>query len=73
MSFFSNFQTDKCPGPISGNPVSGLNEKVCLQAQRVFDACIKQGQSDGMVIRRPQTLHILSRLSVRAALRQRER
>ena len=50
MSFFSNFQTDKCPGPISGNPVSGLNEKVCLQAQRVFDACIKQGQSDGMVL-----------------------
>ena len=50
MSFFSNFQTDKCPGPISGNPVSGLNEKVCLQAQRVYDACIKQGQSDGMVL-----------------------
>ena len=50
MSFFSNFQTDKCPGPINGNPVSGLKEKVCLQAQRVFDACIKQGQSDGIVI-----------------------
>ena len=50
MSFFSNFQTDKCPGPINGNPVSGLNEKVCLQAQRVFDACIKQGQSDGIVL-----------------------
>lgn len=50
MSFFSNFQTDKCPGPINGNPVNGLNEKVCLQAQRVFDACIKQGQSDGMVL-----------------------
>ena len=43
-------QTDKCPGPINGNPVSGLNEKVCLQAQRVFDACIKQGQSDGIVL-----------------------
>ena len=50
MSFFSNFQTDKCPGPISGNPANGLNEKVCLQAQRVFDACIKQGQSDGIVL-----------------------
>ena len=45
MSFFSNFQTDKCPGPINGNPINGLNEKVCVQAQRVFDACIKQGQS----------------------------
>ena len=50
MSFFSNFQTDKCPGPISGNPLGGLNEKVCIQAQRVFDACIKQSQSDGIVL-----------------------
>ena len=30
MSFFSNFQTDKCPGPINGNPINGLNEKVCV-------------------------------------------
>ena len=50
MSFFSNFQTDKCPGPINGNPINGLNEKVCVQAQRVFDACIKQGQTDGVVL-----------------------
>ena len=50
MSFFSNFQTDKCPGPISGNPLGGLNERVCIQAQRVFDACIKQSQSDGIVL-----------------------
>lgn len=50
MSFFSNFQTDKCPGPISGNPLGGLNERVCIQAQRVFDACIKQSQSDGVVL-----------------------
>ena len=50
MSFYSNFQTDKCPGPISGNPLGGLNEKVCIQAQRVFDACIKQSQSDGIVL-----------------------
>ena len=28
MSFYSNFQTDKCPGPIAGNPLGGLNEKV---------------------------------------------
>ena len=50
MSFFSNFQTDKCPGPINGNPVNCLCEKVCLQAQRVFDACIKQGQNSGIVL-----------------------
>ena len=50
MSFFSNFQTDKCPGLIGGNPLNGLNEKVCLQAQRVFDACIKQWQNAGAVL-----------------------
>ncbi len=44
MSFFSNFQSDKCPGSITGNPLMGLNEKVCIQAEKVFDACIKQNQ-----------------------------
>ena len=40
MSFFSNFQSDKCPGTIAGNPLSGLTEKVCIQAEKVFDAAI---------------------------------
>lgn len=44
MSFFSNFQSDKCPGTISGNPLNGMCEKVCIQAQKIFDACIKQVQ-----------------------------
>ena len=42
MSFFSNFQSDKCPGSIAGNPVNGLTEKVCIQAEKIFDAGIKQ-------------------------------
>ncbi len=46
MSFFSNFHSDKCPGMISGNPLNGLNEKICIQAKRVFDACIMQNQLD---------------------------
>ena len=44
MSFYSNFQSDKCPGAISGNPLNGLTEKVCIQAEKIFDACIKQTQ-----------------------------
>lgn len=44
MSFFLNFQSDKCPGSITGNPLNGLNEKVCIQAEKVFDACIKQNR-----------------------------
>ena len=44
MSFYSNFQSDKCPGFITGNPLSGITEKVCIQAEKIFDAGIKQTQ-----------------------------
>ena len=44
MSFYSNFQSDKCPGIITGNPLNGLTEKVCIQAEKIFDAGIKQTQ-----------------------------
>ena len=50
MSFFSNFQSDKCPGTISGNPLNGLSEKVCIQAQKIFDACIKQIQLENLTL-----------------------
>ena len=50
MSFFSNFQSDKCPGTINGNPLNGLNEKVCIQAQKIFDACIKQVQIENYTL-----------------------
>jgi hypothetical protein len=42
MSFFSNFHSEKCPGAITGNPLNGLCEKVCIQAEKIFDAGIKQ-------------------------------
>ena len=48
MSFFTNGLTDRVPGRITGNPVNGLCEKVCIQAQKVFDACIRQMQVDGV-------------------------
>ena len=50
MSFFSNFQSDRCPGPITGNPMNGLCEKVCIQVKKVFDACIKQMQEDNLIV-----------------------
>lgn len=50
MSFFSNFQSDKCPGTINGNPLNGMCEKVCIQAQKIFDACIKQIQIENYVL-----------------------
>ncbi len=42
MSFFSNFSSDRCPGTITGNPLNGLCEKVCIQAEKIFDAGIIQ-------------------------------
>jgi hypothetical protein len=50
MSFYSNFQSDKCPGAITGNPLNGLTEKVCIQAEKIFDACIKQTQLENYVL-----------------------
>ncbi len=44
MSFYSNFQSDKCPCQITGNPINGLTEKVCIQAEKIFDAGVKQTQ-----------------------------
>ena len=50
MSFYSNFQSDKCPGSITGNPINGLTEKVCIQAERIFDAGIKQTQIENYAL-----------------------
>lgn len=50
MSFFCNFQSDRCPGQINGNPINGLCEKVCIQAKKVFDACMQQSQLNGVVL-----------------------
>ncbi len=50
MSFFCNFQSDRCPGPINGNPLNGLCEKVCVEVKKVFDACMQQGQLTGLVL-----------------------
>ena len=50
MSFFSNCPTDRCPGRLSGNPLNGLCDKVCIQAKKVFDACMRQAQVDNVTV-----------------------
>ena len=50
MSFFSNARTENMPGPIYGNPLHCLNEKVCLQTKKVFDACLKREHIEDMQI-----------------------
>ena len=50
MSFYSNFQSDKCPGSVTGNPLNGLAEKVCIQVEKIFDACIQQRQIENYTL-----------------------
>lgn len=50
MSFYSNFQSDRCPCPITGNPINGLTEKVCIQAEKIFDAGLQQRQIEDYVL-----------------------
>ena len=64
MSFYSykNSGSTHCPCNVSGSDVlSGLNEKICIQVQRVYDSCLMQEQkkeqkvtllSYGLVLRR---------------------
>lgn len=48
MSFFTSNRTDRCPGPIVGNPLNGLCEKVCVLTKKVFDSCMNQFQAQGV-------------------------
>lgn len=47
MSFYSykNANSTHCPCSVTGNEVlNGLNERVCIQVQRVYDSCMYQTQ-----------------------------
>ena len=48
MSFYSykNATPVNSPGEISGSALEGLNERVCIQVQRVYDSCLQQEQLD---------------------------
>lgn len=50
MSFYSykNANPSCCPGTIAGNVLDGLNEKICIQVQRVYDSCLQQQQLTGV-------------------------
>lgn len=50
MSFYTQNRADLCPGPIRGNPLNGLCERVCIETTKIFDSCIKQVQEEGLQI-----------------------
>ena len=42
MPFFNNMKDTRCPGPINGSANQGLNDKVCILTNRVFDSGLNQ-------------------------------
>lgn len=49
MSFYTNNRNSTCcPGPIMGNPLNGLCEKVCIRTTKVFDSAMKQVSNPGV-------------------------
>ncbi len=48
MSFYSykNANSNTCPGVVSGNILSGLNQRVCVQVKNIYDSCMQQEQLD---------------------------
>ena len=53
MSFFSGNRQGCNPGPITGNPLQGLCEKVFHKTRNVLDACMKQVQMDATSVTFP--------------------
>lgn len=50
MSFSNNCKPDRMPGPIKGNPLTGMCEKVCVQVDKIFDACMRQETLDDVIV-----------------------
>lgn len=62
MSFYSykNANASCCPGTISGDATSGLQEKVCVQVKRVYDSAMWQEQIDNAVVTITSYAQVLS-------------
>ncbi len=50
MSFFINNTNPNRPGPMTGNPLNGICEKVLIETTKVFDACVSQTTETGIIL-----------------------
>lgn len=69
MSFYSykNANSTQCPCSASGSEIlNGLNEKVCIQVQRVYDSCLYREQE---IWKRQYSLFTSPVLSIRTLRR----
>ncbi len=50
MSFYINNSNPSKPGPINGNPVNGICEKILIETTKIFDACICSSTETGVIL-----------------------
>lgn len=50
MSFYVNNTNPNRPGPICGNPVNGICEKILIETTKVFDACVCTTTEPGVIL-----------------------
>lgn len=50
MSFYINNTNPNRPGPLSGNAINGICEKVLIETTKVFDACVSQSTETGIIL-----------------------
>ncbi len=50
MSFYINNTNPSRPGPIMGNPLNGICEKILIETTKIFDACVSQSTETGIVL-----------------------
>ena len=50
MSCYINNTNPNRPGPMTGNPVNGICEKVLIETTKVFDACVTQTTETGVIL-----------------------
>lgn len=48
MSMCNNRQNSRMAGPIIGNPMNGLCERICIEVPRVYDGCVSRTQNENL-------------------------
>ncbi len=50
MSFYINNSNPNKPGPLSGNALNGICEKILIETTKVFDACLCSTTETGIIL-----------------------
>lgn len=50
MSFYINNTNPNRPGPLNGNALNGICEKILIETTKVFDACICSSTENGIIL-----------------------